>query len=79
MDKWIADSCGWRGTLPLTHNINMYEHILAHLPNKSSFRFVDHISHIDENGVIGDFTLRENAFFYVDNYFFLNPHYRQTF
>jgi len=47
---------------------NMYQYILELLPNKSSFRFVDNISHVDENGVTGDYTLRENAFFYEDHF-----------
>ncbi len=47
---------------------NMYEYILDHLPNKSSFRFVDAISSIDESGVVGEYTLRENAFFYEDHF-----------
>ena len=31
----------------------MYQYILDHLPNKSSFRFVDNISSLDENGITG--------------------------
>ena len=46
----------------------MYQYILDLLPNKSSFRFVDNITHIDENGVTGEYTLRENAFFYEDHF-----------
>ncbi len=46
----------------------MYQYILDHLPNKSSFRFVDNISSLDENGITGDYTLRENAFFYEDHF-----------
>jgi 3-hydroxyacyl-[acyl-carrier-protein] dehydratase len=46
----------------------MYQYILDHLPNKSSFRFVDNISSVDENGVTGDYTLRENSFFYEDHF-----------
>src|ERR1035441_7757042 len=46
----------------------MYKYILDQLPNKSSFRFVDNILSLDENGVIGEYTLRENAFFYEDHF-----------
>jgi 3-hydroxyacyl-[acyl-carrier-protein] dehydratase len=46
----------------------MYEHILDHLPNKSSFRFVDRILQLDENGAVGEYTLRKDAFFYEDHF-----------
>ena len=46
----------------------MYKYILDYLPNKSSFRFVDNILSLDENGVTGDYTLREDAFFYKDHF-----------
>jgi len=52
----------------LIYDYNMYKYILDHLPNKSSFRFVDNISSIDENGVTGEYTLREDAFFYEDHF-----------
>jgi len=43
-------------------------HILSHLPYKSSFRFVDNISLLNENEVIGDYTLKPDAFFYEDHF-----------
>src|SRR5271154_4965652 len=46
----------------------MDNHILQHLPYKSSFRFVDNISHLNEDEVTGDFTLKEDAFFYEDHF-----------
>ena len=46
----------------------MYEYILNKLPYKSSFRFVDSIAQLDENGVTGNFTLKEDAFFYEDHF-----------
>src|SRR5712664_4012803 len=46
----------------------MYEDILNHLPYKSSFRFVDNITELNEEGVAGDYTLREDAFFYEDHF-----------
>ncbi|GAB3932697.1 3-hydroxyacyl-ACP dehydratase FabZ family protein [Mucilaginibacter myungsuensis] len=46
----------------------MKHHILNHLPYKSSFRFVDNISRLTEDEVIGDFTLKEDAFFYEDHF-----------
>ena len=47
---------------------NMHNYILDHLPYKSSFRFVDNISSLDENGVEGDYTLQKDAFFYEDHF-----------
>ena len=49
-------------------NKNMYNDILNHLPYKSSFRFVDNISFLDKNGVIGDYTLKKDSFFYEDHF-----------
>jgi 3-hydroxyacyl-[acyl-carrier-protein] dehydratase len=46
----------------------MIDEILSHLPYKSSFRFVDHISELREDGVIGDYTLRPDSFFYEDHF-----------
>ncbi len=46
----------------------MYQNILNLLPYKSSFRFVDHISLLDKDGVTGEYTLREDAFFYEDHF-----------
>ncbi len=46
----------------------MYNHILEKLPYKSSFRFVDNVSVLTENGVTGDYTLRKDAFFYEDHF-----------
>ncbi len=46
----------------------MYQEVLNHLPYQSSFRFVDHIQQLDENGVTGSYTLRKDAFFYEDHF-----------
>ncbi len=46
----------------------MYSYILDLLPYKSSFRFVDEIIALDENGVTGNYTLKKNAFFYEDHF-----------
>jgi 3-hydroxyacyl-[acyl-carrier-protein] dehydratase len=46
----------------------MYEDILDLLPYKSSFRFVDHITVLNENEVKGEYTLRKDAFFYEDHF-----------
>ena len=46
----------------------MYKDILDQLPYKSSFRFVDHITALDEDGVTGDYTLRPDSFFYEDHF-----------
>ncbi len=46
----------------------MYTEIFEHLPYKSSFRFVDNITSLNTSGVIGDYTLRKDAFFYEDHF-----------
>ncbi|HWK03020.1 MAG TPA: hypothetical protein VNS58_05290 [Puia sp.] len=46
----------------------MYKDIIDRLPYKSSFLFVDNISLLNEEGVIGDCTLRKDAFFYEDHF-----------
>jgi 3-hydroxyacyl-[acyl-carrier-protein] dehydratase len=46
----------------------MHEDILNHLPYKSSFRFVDNITELDEDGVKGDYTLKADSFFYEDHF-----------
>src|ERR1700741_2739995 len=46
----------------------MYKEILDQLPYKSSFRFVDHITALDEDGVVGEYTLRPDSFFYEDHF-----------
>jgi 3-hydroxyacyl-[acyl-carrier-protein] dehydratase len=45
-----------------------YQHILDRLPYKSSFRFVDEISFLDPDKVIGHYTLKADAFFYADHF-----------
>jgi 3-hydroxyacyl-[acyl-carrier-protein] dehydratase len=46
----------------------VYNNILNLLPYKSSFRFVDNILLLDDNGVKGEYTLKEDAFFYEDHF-----------
>lgn len=46
----------------------MYQYIFDHLPYKSSFRFVDEISFLDQDKVIGYYTPKEDAFFYKDHF-----------
>jgi len=46
----------------------MYNYILNYLPYKSSFRFVDNITALDENGITGDYTLKPGSFFYEDHF-----------
>ena len=38
------------------------------MPYKSSFRFVDTITELDEDGVVGEYTLRPDSFFYEDHF-----------
>lgn len=60
-----ARSTGAHTTL---HIFMMYQHILDLLPYKSSFRFVDEISYLDKDRVVGHYTLKEDAFFYEDHF-----------
>src|SRR5580693_1961325 len=46
----------------------MFSYIFDLLPYKSSFRFVEEISFLDTNGVVGHYSLREDAFFYEDHF-----------
>jgi|SRR5579872_2053552 len=46
----------------------MYTYILDLLPYKSSFRFVEEISFVDADKVIGHYTLKPDAFFYEDHF-----------
>jgi len=46
----------------------MNNYILNYLPYKSSFRFVDNITLLNDNEVIGEYLLREDAFFYEDHF-----------
>jgi 3-hydroxyacyl-[acyl-carrier-protein] dehydratase len=45
-----------------------YKEILDQLPYKSSFLFVDNISLLNDDEVIGDYTLKRDAFFYEDHF-----------
>ncbi len=47
---------------------NLYKDVLEQLPYKSSFLFVDNISFLNGNEVIGDYTLKKDAFFYEDHF-----------
>ncbi|HVW96867.1 MAG TPA: hypothetical protein VHA56_12935 [Mucilaginibacter sp.] len=46
----------------------MNNQILNHLPYKSSFRFVDNITLLSENEVRGEYTLKQDSFFYEDHF-----------
>lgn len=46
----------------------MFSYIFDLLPYKSSFRFVDEISFLDADRVVGHYTLRQDAFFYEDHF-----------
>jgi 3-hydroxyacyl-[acyl-carrier-protein] dehydratase len=54
--------------LPLIIFATMHQDILDLLPYKSSFRFVDEITSLDENGATGNYTLKKDAFFYEDHF-----------
>lgn len=42
--------------------------ILNYLPYKSSFLFVDNITELNDSGVVGDYTLKADSFFYEDHF-----------
>jgi 3-hydroxyacyl-[acyl-carrier-protein] dehydratase len=46
----------------------MYNELINQLPYKSSFLFVDNISRLNKDEVIGDCTLKKDAFFYEDHF-----------
>src|SRR5471030_1397691 len=46
----------------------MTDHILHHLPYKSSFRFVDSITLLTDSEVRGEYTLKQDSFFYEDHF-----------
>ncbi|MEE9406510.1 MAG: 3-hydroxyacyl-ACP dehydratase FabZ family protein [Polaribacter sp.] len=46
--------------------------IIKYLPYKKPFLFVDELTEISENGVIGNYTFKENEFFY-EGHFKENP------
>jgi 3-hydroxyacyl-[acyl-carrier-protein] dehydratase len=52
----------------ISFNTSMNNYILNHLPYKSSFRFVDNISLLSENEVRGEYTLKQDSFFYEDHF-----------
>ena len=52
--------------------MNNFSYILAQLPYRKPFLFVDNLFHADENGVEGAYTYPENAWFY-DGHFVDNP------
>ena len=45
-----------------------YQYILDRLPYKSSFRFVDDITELGPDKVIGHYTLKADSFFYHDHF-----------
>lgn len=45
-----------------------YQHILDRLPYKSSFRFVDEITDLGPDRVVGQYTLRPDAYFFEDHF-----------
>src|ERR1700760_454807 len=48
--------------------MNDFQNILNYLPYKSSFLFVDNILSLNDDGVIGQCTLKPDAFFYEDHF-----------
>lgn len=52
--------------------MNNFSYILAKLPYRKPFLFVDNLFHVDENGVEGAYTYPANAWFY-EGHFVGNP------
>src|SRR5215217_7850279 len=46
----------------------MTNNILNYLPYKSSFLFVDDITSLNDDGVIGEYTFKADSFFYEDHF-----------
>ena len=46
----------------------LHKHILAKLPYEDPFLFVDEIEAISEEKIIGNYTFKEDAFFYKGNF-----------
>ena len=46
----------------------LYPEILDRLPYAGSFRFVDRLCAISEDGVTGEYTLKEDSFFYAGHF-----------
>jgi 3-hydroxyacyl-[acyl-carrier-protein] dehydratase len=71
---WMAGSIvfsQWKaGYLPdsIKKYTKMYEELISQLPYKSSFLFVDNITLLNKDEVIGDFTLQKDAFYYEDHF-----------
>lgn len=63
---WMEGNIAVRNPANLKNT--MYRYILDLLPYKSSFRFVEEISHVDADGVVGHYTLRPESFFYADHF-----------
>jgi 3-hydroxyacyl-[acyl-carrier-protein] dehydratase len=42
--------------------------IIKHLPYQKPFLFVDELTEISENGIIGNYTFKENEFFYAGHF-----------
>ena len=45
-----------------------FTHIIDALPYKRPFLFVDNITHINEDGVIGDYKIREDEYFFEGHF-----------
>lgn len=43
-------------------------HIIKSLPYKKPFLFVDELTEISENGIIGNYTFKENEYFYKGHF-----------
>lgn len=69
---WMEESIASEEDKHLTGNKQlpsiMYNELIAQLPYKSSFLFVDNISFLNKDEVVGDYTLKKDAFFYEDHF-----------
>ena len=65
---WMAGSIAVN-EIPFIYDLEKtYNDILDYLPYKSSFRFVDNILSLSVDEVEGEYTLKENSFFYEDHF-----------
>ncbi len=65
MDQWRDHSCGWWGA----HQLSMTpKEIISFLPYSAPFHFVDDLSEVSEEGVIGSYRFSREEYFYQGHF-----------
>lgn len=65
MDQWRGDPCRWWGAYQLSMTT---AEIIAFLPYSAPFHFVDELSEVSEEGVIGAYRFSRNEYFYQGHF-----------